>query len=189
MSYHHYTTEGIILKREDRGDNDAVYIVFTETLGLIVVYARGVRLLKSKLRFVLQLGNKVRITLVRGKALWRVTTCTLIYEVPLQVYPSLMRLYKLIRTHLVFDEPTLLLYGYMRDFVSVEYAIYMHQSRLRTAEIITTARILASLGILDDVQKNIDESPALTSAFCDSHQNDVLHLLKHIKNRLHESAL
>jgi hypothetical protein len=189
VSYHHYTTEGVILKRENRGENDAVYVVFTEMLGLIVAHASGIRLLKSKLRFVLQPGNKVRITVVRGKTLWRVTTCSLIHSLPVNMHMVLLRLYKLLRTHLVFDEPVMHIYGHVQSFLVIDKSVYMQVQTLRTAEIITMARILSSLGMLDHVDKVIDENSALTSDFCNIYEAESLTLLKHVKSRLHESVL
>lgn len=189
MSYQHYTTEGVILKRENRGENDAVYVVFTETLGLIIVHASGIRLLKSKLRFVLQSGNLVRITVVRGKTLWRVTTCSLMYSVPIDVQAVLLRFYKLLRTHLVFDEPVAHIYNHLRSFLVIDRNVYMQIQTLRTAEIVTTARILSSLGMLDHIDKVIDESSALTNEFCNLYESESFTLLKHVKSRLQESVL
>lgn len=189
MSYHHYTTEGVILKRENRGENDAVYVVFTELLGLIVVHASGIRLLKSKLRFVLQPGNRVHITVVRGKTLWRVTTCSLVYSLPKDMHIVLLRFYKLLRTHLVFDEPVTHIYNHVRSFLVVDKNVYTQAPALRTAEIVTTARILFSLGMLDHIDETIDESSALTSEFCSLYESESVILLKHVKSRLHESVL
>ena len=189
MSYQHYTTEGVILKREDRGENDAVYIIFTEMFGLVVAHASGIRLLKSKLRFVLQPGNRVRITFVRGKTLWRITTCVLVFTLPPTMYAVFARLYKLLRAHLVFDEPVAHIYDHVRGFLDADEDVRMQPILLRTAEIITTARILSSLGILDHVQTEIDEKSPLSSAFCVAYEKESQVLLRHVKGRLNESAL
>lgn len=189
MSYQHYTTEGVILKREDRGENDAVYIVFTEMFGLVVAHASGIRLLKSKLRFVLQPGNRVHITFVRGKTLWRITTCALVFTLPFTMYAVFVRLYKLLRAHLVFDEPVPHIYEHVRGFLDVDFDVQSQPALLRTAEIITTARILSSLGILDHVQTEIDEKSPLTSIFCVAYEKESQVLLRHVKSRLNESTL
>ena len=188
MSYQHYTTEGVILKRENRGENDAVYIVFTEMFGLVVAHASGIRLLKSKLRFVLQSGNRVHITFVRGKTLWRITTCTLIFTLPSTMHGVFSRMYKLLRAHLVFDEPVLHIYNHVREFLNINEDVYSQSTLLRTAEIITTARILSSLGMLDHVQTEIDEKSSLSSGFCIAYEKESQALLLHVKGRLNESV-
>lgn len=190
MSYHHYTTEGVILKRENRGENDAVYVVFTETLGLLVAHASGIRLLKSKLRFALQTGNKVQITLVRGKTLWRITTCMLLSVLPVVVQAFVPRLYKLLRTCVVFDEPLPLIYEHIRSLISIDSDVYQNKRLFRTAETVVTARMLATLGMLDQVRMGeFDEVSPLTASFCISYQVKEEMLLQHIKTRLSESVL
>lgn len=189
MSYQHYTTEGVILKREDRGENDAVYVVFTEMFGLVVAHASGIRLLKSKLRFVLQLGNRVRITFVRGKTIWRITTCTLIFNPPRVMFAVFARIYKLLRAHLVFDEPVPHIYGHVQLFLDLDQNVCMQPTLLRTAEIVTMARILASLGMLDHVQTGLDEHSSLSGEFCKLYEKESQALLRHIKGRLNESTL
>ncbi len=190
MSYHHYTTEGVILKREDRGENDAVYVVFTETLGLIAAHATGIRLLKSKLRFALQVGNKVRITLVRGKALWRITTCALLTPLPTSIQATFPRVYKLLRTCIVFDEPLPFVYEHIRALVSLTEDVYQDKRLFRTAETLITARLLATMGMLDQVHTGeFDEISPLSASFCVSYQARGEALLHHIKTRLGESVL
>lgn len=189
MSYQHYTTEGVILKRENRSENDAVYIVFTEMFGLVVAHATGIRLLKSKLRFVLQVGNRVRITFVRGKTLWRITTCVLIAHLPIGMQAACVRLYKLFRAHLVFDEPVPHIYKHLRGFLDIDEETKMNPILLRVAEIVTTARILSSLGILDHIETRVDESSRLSTQFCISYEKESETLLRHMKTRLNESVL
>jgi len=64
MSYHIYTTEGIILKKRDVGEADRFFSVFTKDFGRIEVKARGVRYLKSKLRYCLSGDSILKITFV-----------------------------------------------------------------------------------------------------------------------------
>lgn len=190
MSYHHYTTEGIILRREDRGENDAVYVVLTETLGLVIVQATGIRLLKSKLRTVLQQRNIVKITLVRGKTLWRVTTCVFIATAPNVLAPAIPRLYKLLRQFVVFDESIPLIYQHFKNFFTIPEDVSSNSRRLKVAETITTARVLATLGMLDQIElPEVENVSIFTALFCD--QNEATHevLLKHIQNRLGETLL
>ncbi len=73
MSYDKYTTEALILKSYENGENDLAYKVFTYDFGIIFVHAKSVRKINSKLRMKLNVNNFCLITLVKGKELWRVT--------------------------------------------------------------------------------------------------------------------
>ena len=98
-------------------------------------------------------------------------------------------MYKLLRAHLVFDEPVFPIYEHVRSFLVVDQRLYVQPVLLRTAEIITTARILSSLGMLDHIQTGLDEKSPLSSEFCLGYENEAQTLLRHIKERLNESVL
>ncbi len=73
MSYHVYTTEGIILKRTPFGEANIMLHVLTEDFGLILASARSARLSVSKLRPALQEFEYVSITCIKGKSGWKIT--------------------------------------------------------------------------------------------------------------------
>jgi len=73
MSYHIYTTEGVILSSSLAGESNRFYHIYTKDMGLIGVWGQGVRKLESKLSFHLQDLSHVRIQMIRGKHLWRLT--------------------------------------------------------------------------------------------------------------------
>lgn len=73
MSHHIYHTRGFILRIANSGEADRTIYVFTEHLGLLSVRARAARKTSSKLRYSLQQYSLVRIALVRGKNIWRLT--------------------------------------------------------------------------------------------------------------------
>ncbi|MEK7175656.1 MAG: DNA repair protein RecO [Patescibacteria group bacterium] len=72
--HHIYHTEGIILGSKNFGEAGKNYIIFTRDLGMIYASAQGIRKNFSKLRFVLQDFNYLKIDLVRGKDFWRITS-------------------------------------------------------------------------------------------------------------------
>ncbi|MCX6757877.1 MAG: DNA repair protein RecO [Candidatus Nomurabacteria bacterium] len=74
--HHKYHTEGIILGSNDFGETGKFYSIFTRELGMINATAQGVRKMSSKLRYVLQDFNYVKVDLVRGKELWRITSAS-----------------------------------------------------------------------------------------------------------------
>jgi len=73
MSYHLYQTRGFILRSAATGEANKVFFIFTEHLGLIAVSAQSVRKITSKLRHSLRDFSFVRISLIRGKTVWRLT--------------------------------------------------------------------------------------------------------------------
>ena len=73
MSYHIYTTDGIILKRTAFGEANIFLHILTEDLGLIVAGARSARLSSSKLRPALQEYTYISVSCVKGKNGWKIT--------------------------------------------------------------------------------------------------------------------
>lgn len=72
MSYRLYQTEGIILARRDIDEADRIFSVFTKDFGRINAVSQGVRYLKSKLRYNLEMFSWLRIGLVSGRDFWRI---------------------------------------------------------------------------------------------------------------------
>lgn len=73
MSYHIYTTDGIILKRTPFGEANILVHVLTSDLGLIMASARSARLYVSKLRPALQEYAYVSLSCIKGKGGWKIT--------------------------------------------------------------------------------------------------------------------
>jgi len=73
MSYHKYSTEGIILKRLAMGESNVVVYVLTLDFGLIIASAQSARLQKSKLRPALVEWTHSAIAAVKGKNGWKIT--------------------------------------------------------------------------------------------------------------------
>lgn len=73
MAHTIYQTEGIVLSKRDFGEAERVYNIYTEKFGMVTAVAQGVRLLKSKLRYNLDLFSFGNFSLVAGKEIWRLT--------------------------------------------------------------------------------------------------------------------
>ena len=72
MSYQTYTTEAIVCGSYDRLTADRTYLLFTQTAGMVFATARSAREERSKQRYALQDFARVRVSLVKGKAGWRI---------------------------------------------------------------------------------------------------------------------
>jgi DNA repair protein RecO (recombination protein O) len=64
VSHYTYKTEGIILKSWDRGEADKFFAFYTKEYGRVNAHARGVRYLKSKLRYSLSGLSLLRLAFV-----------------------------------------------------------------------------------------------------------------------------
>ena len=73
MSYHIYTTDGIILKRKPFGEANVLLHILTEDLGLILASATSARSAHSKLRLALQEYSYCSASLIKAKNGWKVT--------------------------------------------------------------------------------------------------------------------
>jgi DNA repair protein RecO len=74
MSYHIYTTDGIVLKRRNFGESNALFFVLTKDLGMIMASAQAVRSHASKLSKALQEYSFVSLSCVKGKNGWKITS-------------------------------------------------------------------------------------------------------------------
>lgn len=73
-----YSTEGIVLKKLDIGEADALYAIYTEDYGKIKALAQGVRKEEAKLRGHLELLSCSRIQFVIGRGGEKLIGATLI---------------------------------------------------------------------------------------------------------------
>lgn len=75
-----YTTKAIIIKSISIGEANKLYFLFTEDFGLIKATAQGIRLVKSKLKGHLQDFYLSKVSFVKGKELWRITSSEVIFQ-------------------------------------------------------------------------------------------------------------
>ncbi len=146
MTYHTYNTHAIILQCIPTDENDIVYILFTQDLGLIAARASGVRYSKSKLRPVLQVGNYIVCTFVKGKTVWRITGAEELRVPNVHIKKIIARLTTFIRKTIVFDVPDSKIFQTL--FAACSYHgevldIYTY----RTIEHVTLVRIMHHLSL------------------------------------------
>lgn len=68
-----HTTEAFVLSSTPLGEGSSFVRFYTRELGLLSAWVQGTRILKSKLRSHVQPFSYSRLSLVRGKDMWRVT--------------------------------------------------------------------------------------------------------------------
>ncbi|MEZ4200557.1 MAG: DNA repair protein RecO C-terminal domain-containing protein [Candidatus Paceibacterota bacterium] len=72
MAYATYTTEAIVCGHKDSYTSDRSFLLFTLDAGMVWASARSVREERSKQRYALQDFSWVRVSLVKGKAGWKI---------------------------------------------------------------------------------------------------------------------
>ncbi len=72
MSYQTYTTKAVVVGSYHSNTADKSYLLFTELAGMLYATARSVREERSRQRYALQDFSHITVTLVKGKAGWRI---------------------------------------------------------------------------------------------------------------------
>jgi DNA repair protein RecO (recombination protein O) len=82
-----YQTEGIVLKKEDVGEADRRFLIFTRDYGKIEAMAKGVRKIKAKLAGHLEDFNRCHLMISISKGL----RCNLISALALENFPGIKK--------------------------------------------------------------------------------------------------
>lgn len=72
MAYQTYTTTALVCGSFARNTSDKSFLLFTELLGMVTATARSVREERSRQRCALQDFSLIRVSLVKGRAGWRI---------------------------------------------------------------------------------------------------------------------
>jgi len=74
----HYRTQGFFLKKEERGEANRLFTVFTKDFGKLKIFGRAIRKIKSKLRAGSEIFSLSEIEFIQGKAYKTLTDTVLI---------------------------------------------------------------------------------------------------------------
>jgi len=74
----HYRTLGIFLKKENRGEADQLFTIFTKDFGKLKILGKAIRKIKSKLRSGAELFYLSEIEFIQGKAYKTLTDTILV---------------------------------------------------------------------------------------------------------------
>ena len=72
MAYQTYTTRALVCGSWSSNSADKTFLLYTQTLGMIHATARSVREERSRQRYALQDLAEIKVSLVRGRAGWRI---------------------------------------------------------------------------------------------------------------------
>lgn len=163
--HHIYHTEGIILDSRNFGEAGKYYNIFTRDLGMITASAQGVRKISSKLRFVLQDFAYLKIDLVQGKNIFRITNASktnILEQITRQPenFKVFANIASLLKRLLAGVEPNETLFIDLLRGLSILEKIRTKED-LRNVETIIVLRILNNLGYIgeNEILHDLIKSP------------------------------
>jgi len=193
--HHIYTTEAILIKSVPVGEANRLYFLLTRDLGLIRATAQGVRLSKSKLSGHLQVFCLVKLSIVKGKDIWRITGVESILQngvikniSKLTVLDNVSKL--LLRLIHGEDENKDLFECVRSAYILCRDADLTHEE-LRLTEALTVLRIMHFLGYIKkgDKLSSFAESTNLTPELLESFSINKKQAVLEINNALKETHL
>lgn len=153
MSHRIHNTEAFVLSGTSRAEGSSYVRFYTRELGLISAWVQGSRALQSKLRYHVQPFSYTRLSLVRGRDMWRVVGAEeiAILSQPLKSlerFQFLSKIFTLISRLVTGEEADSDLFDEVRDaLIKTEHSI--PESDLKTLEVLTVLRVLFRLGYLE----------------------------------------
>ncbi len=193
MSYHIYTTPGIVLKRTTFGESDTVLYVLTRDLGLIIASAKSTRLLASKLRSSLQEYSFITLSCIKGKNGWKITNAVeeknLFSDLPIEYKKILAQISAVIVKNIAGEFPQKEIFEMIKE--SFIFLKDVKEGDLKDFEILTVLRLMKELGYVspdEDSRKYFDEKAVLEDKVSFV-KNDRLKLVGVINKALKESQL
>lgn len=164
MAYATYTTEALVCGTFDRNTADRSYLLFTKDAGMLYADARSVRTEKSKQRFALQDFSAIRVSLVKGKAGWKIgsveaQTNHYMKATDKAARGSVVNVYRWLRRFIKGEEAAPELYEYILSALAVVTKDV--PERLYVEDVIKL-RILTELGYVDKkkVPASVLEEPS-----------------------------
>lgn len=142
------------MKKADFGEADRLFTLFTEDFGKIRAVARGVRNLKSKLRYNLDLFSFSRFSLISNGGYWKILNadeflnCKAVLAVPEKFF-SFLRFAGLVDRMVQGEDGNLFLWNQIKETASFLAKKGLKSEDLRDFEISNSLRFLGELGYLN----------------------------------------
>ena len=149
MSYHIYTTKGVVLSERGVGEADRIYNILTRDLGKLQARAVGVRKNTSKLLGNIEPFSLSSISFVKGKEFWRLTSAEFLQNI--STSPSVLRPLALVEKLVQGESP------HPELFDAIEKCALSIESRDEMFEIRMVSQILFHLGYLKDTDLTLDK--------------------------------
>jgi len=193
MSYHIYTTQGIVLKKLNVDEASSIFYILTKDLGLIFAKAQGVRLQNSKLKSSLQEFSLSTISFVKGKVGWKVTNAifqkNFFFENDIYHKKFVANLSNILIRMMPGEEKSSEVFSEVLNFFNIMNSL--DKSNIENLEILCILRVLYHLGYIErsiQTEKYISNENNLTNLVSKINLEKVT-LIGHINKGLKESHL
>ena len=138
------------------GEANKMVFVFTKDLGMVGASAKGVRLLKSKLRYSLQDYSYSKVSLVRGREVWRLTSAALVDKIISKDIPNTLvfvRGLSMVKRLVNGEEKNEALFDVLK-----KASDFLHHLEINTVsadyfECLLMVRILHTLGYIQSIEE------------------------------------
>ena len=146
--YQKYNTEALVLGSYESGENDRTVVLYTKDFGLVRARARSVRSEASRMRYGLQNYSLSHVSLVRGKASWRVAGAAALRYASgdTRGIAAFARVCELVTRLVHGEEENTYLYGVLAEAHAA--LIREKTDAFGTIEIVCVARVLFALGYI-----------------------------------------
>lgn len=196
MSYHIYTTKGVVLVERPVREADRIYTILTCDLGLMRATALGVRKESSKLRGHIEPFSLSSISFVRGREHWRVTSATLIeslsskFKEKPKVFLSFVKSFSLLEKLVAGEEKHPELFNDIEAIINLATDSDLEVNEAESLEILLATRILFNLGYISkkDVSPKILEGH-ITLETLPAVMKDKKAIIRAINNGIQSSQL
>ncbi len=154
MSHIIYQTEGVVLNKTDFGEADRLFTLFTRDFGKIRAVARGVRNLKSKLRYNLDLFSFSSFGLITNGGYWKILNAEESFNskailLSPEKLVSFSRFAGLVDRMVQGESSNLFLWNQIKETASFLAKKGLEGGDLRKFEISTSLALLGELGYVD----------------------------------------
>jgi len=152
MSHSMYITEALVCGTFNRNTADRSYLLFTREAGMLYAEARSVREERSRQRMALQDFSLVRVSLIKGKATWKIGSIEVqknyfMLASDKSVRGSVVNLIRFLRRFYGGQEPAPALFDYM---VSALELLTSDIKEREFVEKLIQAHVLLTLGYVDE---------------------------------------
>lgn len=194
MSYHVYTTDGIVLKCTPFGEANVLLHILTSELGLIIASARSVRLSVSKLRPALQEGSYISVSCVRGKGGWKITNVaskeSFFFSYPEYTHKIVYKVFSILLKMIIGEVPDNNVYRIVKSGLMRLKEI--EENQLQNFEVLIILRILNQLGYVgssSNVEKYLIDKESWDQDILSQMDLDRKNIVEVINKALKESQL
>lgn len=189
--YEKYTTIGFVINSRNFSEADKLLSVFTEDFGLIKVLVKSVRNIKSKYKAYIEVGFKIKITVIKGRGIWRATDieCDFFEQLSLKSLKYFIKPILFIKNLVHGEDKSEVLFGSIEESFCFLRENILSDEDLGLFEIVFSIRIMNALGYIGSIDSRLNLSGKLTESDIDFSRSNKRSLIGIINSSLKETHL